>query len=121
MAQTLGIAEKTVASYEQKKRNILAQIERQIFFLFYMMKRGDNHSRPCWLIKNCPQERVKQCPAWKFRAGDCCWMMNGTICDGAVHENWHEKMRDCRTYKVFPKIFQNVPTPANLSKKSHKS
>jgi hypothetical protein len=102
MAQTLGIAGRTVASYEQGIRNIPAHIERQIFFLLYMMRRGENHTKPCWLIKNCSPERIEECPAWKFRAGDFCWLINGTICDGVVHENWHEKMKGCRSCEVFP-------------------
>jgi DNA-binding XRE family transcriptional regulator len=101
MAQLLGIALKTVGSYEQGIRNVPAHIDRQIFFLVYMMRRGKTNPKPCWHIMNCPIERVRQCPAWKFRAGDFCWLINETICNGAIHENWHEKMKGCRSCEVF--------------------
>ena len=57
--------------------------------------------QPCWVIKKCPSELKKQCPAWEFQAGRLCWFINGTICEGTVQKNWQEKMKICRGCEVF--------------------
>jgi hypothetical protein len=57
--------------------------------------------KSCWIVKKCPPELKKQCPAWEFRAGKLCWLINGTICDGTVYKNWKEKMKVCRSCDVF--------------------
>ena len=105
MAQLLGISIKAIHSYEQGWRNIPGHVERQLYFLLANLKRKGDTQRQCWTIKNCPPERKKQCPAWEFKAGQFCWFINGTICDGGVHTNWKEKMKICRSCEVFTSIF----------------
>lgn len=101
MAELLGTSLKAIHSYEQGWRNIPVPVERQLLFLVSRKKRGDIELRPCWVMKQCPPERKQQCPAWEFQAGDLCWFINGTICEGVVHPNWHEKMKICRSCDVF--------------------
>ena len=100
MAQLLGTSIKAVTSYEQGWRTIPAYVERQTLFLLSRMKVNRKGQRPCWVIKKCPAERKKQCPAWEFRAGKLCWFINGTICGGVVNKNWKEKMKICRSCEV---------------------
>jgi DNA-binding XRE family transcriptional regulator len=105
MAQLLGVSIKAVHSYEQGWRSVPSHVERQIFFLVSRLKENIQVRVPCWDRKTCPAEKRKQCPAWEFHAGDLCWFINGTICDGNVHRSWKDKMNLCRTCEIFKTIF----------------
>ncbi|MFH1488784.1 MAG: two-CW domain-containing protein [Pseudomonadota bacterium] len=56
---------------------------------------------PCWQTKACSLQTRKKCPAWEFQVGHLCWFINGTICEGEVHQSWEEKMEVCRNCRVF--------------------
>jgi len=101
MAQLLGVSIKAVHSYEQGWRNIPANVERQMFFLLSRMDGNPKDRKPCWVIKKCPTETKKQCPAWEFQAGELCWFINGNICCGDACKDWKEKMKFCRSCEVF--------------------
>jgi len=101
MAQLLGTSIKAIHSYEQGWRTIPVHVERQLYFLITRKFFGNNGVQPCWDTRSCPQEQREQCPAWEFSTGDLCWFINGTICDGTVHDSWKEKMKLCRTCDVF--------------------
>ncbi len=104
MAQLLGTSIKAIHSYEQGWRRVPAHAERQLYFL--VASKGYHKSQsPCWVIKECPSEQKKQCPAWEFQAGTLCWFINGTICDGVVQKSWQEKIEICRSCEVFNSIF----------------
>ena len=105
MAHLLGTSIQTIRSYEQGWRNIPVHVERQVFFLIAMRERNNTHDS-CWIIKNCPDEVKKKCPAWEFKAGEYCWLINGTYCKGTVQTNWEEKMRICRTCKVITSLME---------------
>ena len=100
LAQLLGTSVKAVHSYEQGWRSIPAAVERQIFFLVTHIKENKVRPKKCWIVKKCPPKRKKECPAWEFQAGDMCWFVNGTICEGEVQRDWKEKMRICRDCEV---------------------
>ncbi len=100
MAQLLGTSIKAVQGYEQGWRSVPIHVERQIFFLVTRAKGARRAQKPCWVIKKCPPERKKQCPAWEFRSGRLCWFINGTICEGSVQNNWNQKMKMCRDCDV---------------------
>lgn len=100
MGQLLGTSIKAVHSYEQGWRSIPVHVERQMFFLIANMRGNKNKQKSCWIVKKCPSELKKQCPAWEFKAGKLCWFINGTICAGHVHDNWKEKMKICRSCEV---------------------
>ncbi|MBC8432408.1 MAG: helix-turn-helix transcriptional regulator [Desulfobacterales bacterium] len=104
MSQLLGTSIKAVHSYEQGWRTIPTHVERQMFFLISRIKENKKDLKPCWVIKKCPQEVKTLCPAWEFQSGTLCWFINGTICDGIVHNNWKEKMVKCRSCDVFTAI-----------------
>jgi DNA-binding XRE family transcriptional regulator len=101
MAQLLGTSIKAIHSYEQGWRTIPVHVERQLYFLVTRKLCGNNGVQPCWDTRSCPPERREHCPAWEFSTGDLCWFINGTICDGTVHDSWKEKMKLCRTCDVF--------------------
>ncbi|MFC1533569.1 helix-turn-helix domain-containing protein [Thermodesulfobacteriota bacterium] len=104
MAELLGTSVKAVHSYEQGWRSVPGHVERQIFFIISRMRRNTYVHKPCWIIKECPPERKKQCPAWEFKAGTLCWFINGTICEGTVQNNWQEKMTICRSCEVLSSL-----------------
>lgn len=101
MSQLLGTSVKAVHSYEQGWRTIPAHVERQLFFLVSSRRGSKKARKPCWTIRSCPPQRKRQCPAWEFKAGEYCWFINGTICEGTVQRNWQEKMQICRSCEVF--------------------
>lgn len=101
LAQLLGTSLKAIHSYEQGWRNIPVHVERQLLFLVSRKHSQGNGLAPCWEIKACLPESKEQCPAWEFQVGDLCWFINGTICEGIVHNNWKEKIDLCRKCVVF--------------------
>jgi hypothetical protein len=105
MAQLLGVSLKAVHSYEQGWRSVPSYVERQVFFLASRVQKNMENRSPCWVIKNCSSEKKKQCPAWEFNAGDLCWFINGTICDGTVQKKWGEKMKFCRSCDILKSLF----------------
>lgn len=104
MAQLLGVSIKAVHSYEQGWRSVPVHVERQILFLVSRLKKNIHGKKPCWDRKACPTEKKKQCPAWEFQAGDLCWFISGTICDGNVYKSWKEKMKFCRSCEIMKSI-----------------
>jgi len=101
MGELLGVSIKAIHSYEQGWRSIPASVERQILFLLLWLKRGETERKNCWDIKKCSAKRKSRCPAWEFQAGELCWFINGTLCEGKPRKNWNEKMRICRTCEAF--------------------
>ena len=104
MAELLGASIKAVHSYEQGWRTVPVYVERQLYFLLSRVYAKNNGILPCWVIRECPEERRQQCPAWEFQAGDLCWFINGTICEGTVQKNWREKMQICKSCGILPSI-----------------
>jgi DNA-binding XRE family transcriptional regulator len=104
MAQLLGTSIKAIHSYEQGWRNIPVHVERQMLFLISRMKENSKDRKPCWVIKKCPSEIKKQCPAWEFQAGNLCWFINGTICCGGACKDWEDKMKYCRSCDVLTSL-----------------
>ena len=100
MAQLLGTSVKAIHSYEQGWRNVPAHVERHLFFLLSRTRQSVDSKKPCWVIKKCPPEHKQKCPAWEFKTGTLCWLINGTICEGEVQTNWQEKMKICRSCEV---------------------
>jgi hypothetical protein len=106
MAQLLVTSLKAVQGYEQGWRSIPASVERQVFLLVSRMRENKKNRKSCWVIKKCPLERKKQCPAWEFNAGKLCWFISGTICEGEAQTDWKEKMKICRSCEVFKSMVQ---------------
>jgi DNA-binding XRE family transcriptional regulator len=106
MSELLGTSLKAVQSFEQGWREIPAHVERQLLFFIAIKKsRKGSVQSVCWEIKNCPPEQKKNCPTWEFQLGDLCWFVNGTICQGTVQKDWHQKMKLCRKCAYFASIF----------------
>ena len=101
LALLLGTSLKTVRSYEQGWRNVPTHAERQIYLLISKKNALSNKQKPCWVIKKCPSDLKKQCPAWEFKAGNLCWFINGTICEGTVQKGWKQKMKVCKICDVW--------------------
>lgn len=108
MANLLGTSLKAIHSYEQGWRTIPAHAERQILFLVSRLNTLRKNRQMCWEIKDCPEDRKRQCPAWEFQSGELCWFINGTLCEGRTHPNWQEKMKSCRPCSVFRASIQST-------------
>jgi DNA-binding XRE family transcriptional regulator len=104
MAQLLGISPKTIQSMEQGWRKIPVHTERQSLLLLNLKRSCLNTNPPCWTIKDCPMETRQNCPAWEFNAGQMCWLINGTICQGRAKKSWAKKMEICKKCEVFQSI-----------------
>ena len=99
LSHLLGISLKAIRSYEQGRNDIPAHAERQILFLAAMKNRkGGNY---CWKTKSCPSEWKANCPAWEFKVGNLCWLINGTFSHGQNQNTWKRKMAFCRKCPVF--------------------
>ncbi len=106
ISQLLGTSIKAIHSYEQGWRTVPTHVERQIYFLVSRMRQNNKGLKSCWIIKKCPPERKKQCPAWEFRAGRLCWFINGTVCEGKVQKDWRTKIKLCRKCEVLSSVLE---------------
>ena len=102
MGEILGISVKAIQSFEQGWRKVPVHAERQLLFLLHL-KLNPKKRKPCWTMKQCPKEPREKCPAWEFKAGDLCWFINGTFCEGKVQKNWQKKISICRKCEIFQK------------------
>lgn len=96
MAALLGVSLKAIHSYEQGWRAIPHHAERQLLFLLHQHQHTTTPRKPCWIVKKCPPDRRKLCPAYEFKMGTLCWMINGTICECKAQTDWETKMSICR-------------------------
>ena len=101
MAKILCVSPKAIQSFEQKWRNIPSHIEREMLLLLSLKTSFDSNIRPCWEIKNCPDKWRDNCIVWELQARHFCWFINGTFCQGMIHENWNEKIKLCRECEVY--------------------
>jgi len=104
LARLLGVSPKAIQSFEQGWRKIPPNTERQLLFLLFVKKSIGERQRACWVMRKCPTETRRNCPAWELKVGHLCWFINGTICHGKVQQNWQEKMKLCRQCEVFQSI-----------------
>jgi len=102
----MGTSAKAIESFEQGWRNISPHIERHMYFLL-SRKTIMEEKKPlvCWEVRQCPEHKRQKCPAWEFRCGQLCWLINGTICNGEALEKWPKKMNICQLCEVFQNIF----------------
>jgi hypothetical protein len=105
MAELLRTSLKAIQSYEQGWRSIPAHVERQALFLL-SMKENYKNRKSCWAIRKCSPEKKLNCPAWEFKAGQFCWFINGTMCEGKAQHNWEAKMKLCRSCEVMSSLFK---------------
>lgn len=108
MGQLLGVSLKAVQSFEQGWRNIPGHIERQLLFLLAKKAHKNGNGRPCWETRQCSKKNKKSCPAWQFKSGELCWFINGTICNGAPHKTWKEKMAICQDCDVLRNVLPDI-------------
>lgn len=95
LADLLGLAVKTVRSYEQGSRKIPAYIERELWYLLSNQKGSFINSEMCWDILQCGVK--EQCPAWEFQTGHMCWFICGTLCACTKGCSFKEKSAKCRS------------------------
>ena len=108
LARLLCVSTKAIQSYEEGWRHIPANAERQLLFLLSLKRTTNEKARPCWEIRDCPLEWRENCNAWEFEAGQFCWLINGTFCQGECQESWGEKMNLCRQCKVFQSMIPSL-------------
>jgi len=100
IANLLGISLKAVCSYEQGWRTIPVHAERQLLFLLSRKGTRGREIGNCWDLRDCPEERRNACPAWEYNAGQFCWFINGTICEGVPSKSWEKKLEVCKNCAV---------------------
>lgn len=115
LAQLLCVSTKAIQSFEQGWRRIPANAERQLLFLLSLKISLDNKSILCWEIINCPVEWRENCSAWEFKAGNLCWFVSGTFCQGKLKGSWKEKIKICRQCIVFKSRLPNIRNFKNQS------
>lgn len=103
LADLLESSSKAIQSYEQGWRSIPAHAERQILFLL-SLKAKTGRRKACWTVRQCSADQRKRCPAWEFKAGNLCWFVNGTLCEGQCQHSWSEKMKLCRSCKMLTSL-----------------
>ncbi len=67
----------------------------------------------CWEFKKCGKEKggacsIKDgiCPAYVKEAGEACWLIAGTLCDGVPAKNFIQKRNHCMQCDFFKSFDQ---------------
>ncbi len=62
----------------------------------------------CWEVKKCGREKggdhvsaMGECPASLMDAGQACWLVAGTFCDGTVQGTFAQKEYNCTSCEYF--------------------
>jgi len=105
LARLLCVSPKAIQSFEQGWRHIPSHIEREMLLLLALKRSLDRAVTPCWEIRKCPQEWRNNCIVWELKARHFCWFLNGTFCQGRVHESWEDKIQLCRECEVYRSMF----------------
>jgi DNA-binding XRE family transcriptional regulator len=108
LAKLICVSPKAIQSFEQGWRNIPPHVERELLLLLSLKKPLDESTQPCWEIKKCPDEWRDKCIIWELQARHSCWFLNGTFCQGKMHQNWKEKIKLCRECEVYKSIFSSI-------------
>ena len=108
LARALCVSPKTIQAYEDGRRKITANAEKQLYFILAMQKVNKQNLGDCWDIKKCPDEWKLNCSAWQFHAGQYCWFLNGTNCKGNCVRSWDEKISICRRCEVFKNFIPSL-------------
>ena len=101
LAKLLCVSTKAIQSFEQGWRPVPTYIEREMLLLLSLKVSSDRNFEPCWERTNCPEEWRSNCIVWDLKAKHFCWFVNGTNCQGRIHNNWDEKIKICRGCRVF--------------------
>ena len=104
IAELLGVALKTIHSYEQGWRKIPSHIDRQTYFLLANQRGRRKNSKPCWEMKNCQVK--EECPAWEFQSGHLCWFLCGARCECTSDATCKEKMAICRSCDIVASLLE---------------
>jgi DNA-binding transcriptional regulator YiaG len=111
MAHLMGLSLKAIKSYEQGWRAIPSYVEREILFLVSKKFEILKQKKSCWTVNKCPAHIKSVCPAWEFKLGTLCWLVNGSICNGTKHKRWTQKIKDCRNCDAFPVVLKSLGQP----------
>ncbi|MFC1874062.1 helix-turn-helix domain-containing protein [Chloroflexota bacterium] len=101
LARLLCVSLKSIQSFEGGWREVPTYAQRQLLVLLSLKRTLNESTKPCWEIKNCPDEWRDNCAAWEFKAGQLCWFINGTFCQGECQNDWENKIKICRQCEVF--------------------
>lgn len=96
LAELLGVSTRAVQSYEQGWRPVPVHVQKAAGLLLFLNWRKQG-LRPvaCWKTRQCSPEKRASCPTYEFRAGDLCWLINGTRCGGKPKKSWKAKLATC--------------------------
>jgi len=108
LAQLLCVSPKAIQSFEQGWRKIPTYIWRQMLLLLSLKTSLNGNNIQCWEIKGCPDEWRENCSAWEFKAGNLCWFVNGTHCQGQNQECWDDKLETCGECEVFLRMIPSL-------------
>jgi DNA-binding XRE family transcriptional regulator len=101
LAELLAVSTRAVQSYEQGWRDTPLHVQKAAaMLLFLSWRKTRTWVAPCWEIKKCSEEKRDCCPAYEMRAGEFCWMVNGTQCGQAHHRTWETKIELCQECPV---------------------
>ncbi len=103
MADLLGISVRAIQSYEQRWRAIPSSINKLAHLLLYLRWRNSDspkNATPCWEICGCDPADFRQCPAYRYGAGEFCWLVTGDYRQGEKMPSWAAKLEKCRDCPV---------------------
>ena len=101
LADLVGVSIRAVQSYEQGWRTIPAYVTKLTsLMLFLKWRETQHHVKPCWELRQCAADIRARCFAYQHRAGEYCWLVNGTWCAGKPASGWDEKVATCQKCSV---------------------
>lgn len=95
-AELMNISIRAVQSYEQGWRTVPAHVQCKAAMMVYLGWRKDQVKvEPCWDICGCEEEKKATCNAFLMNAGDLCWLMTDSCCQGKKLKTWQAKINRC--------------------------
>lgn len=80
LGNALNLSVKAIQSYEQGWRAVPVRVMIQLLVLLALHKKQAKKTSPCWEIRNCPENKRKQCPSYTIGKGQFCWFLAPQTC-----------------------------------------
>lgn len=62
----------------------------------------------CWEYNKCGKDQTGECPAYP-RAGNICYLMAGTMCEGKLQGSYVLKIDGCRECDFYKTVVKKAP------------
>jgi len=116
LAQLVGFSLRAIQSCEEGWRHPGPALETLVLLLLIAHRNGGGmRTFRCWEIKDCPEDRCRQCITFRTGQGHLCWFLSGTLCGNQRDRDWEQKRTNCIKCKLFLMMLGEEPDEGALT------